>query len=123
MRIAQLGRDLSSVSHRGKVRDAHPIAIGLLHRQLPCLIDNDMIDNIVNTNPDEVLDLIKGELFTYLSLLGVLPSYWLYKTSIAYSKSLQAAFFSGLKANRIFVVPRGTGHFLFQQITNTDTLK
>ncbi|MBU2571740.1 MAG: hypothetical protein KJ725_17270 [Gammaproteobacteria bacterium] len=32
-----------------------------------------------------------------MSLLGVLPSYWLYRTPIAYSKNLQATFFSRLK--------------------------
>ncbi|WP_431064936.1 phosphoethanolamine transferase domain-containing protein [Methylotuvimicrobium sp.] len=40
---------------------------------------------------------MNGELFPYLSLLGVLPSYWLYRTPIAYSKNLQATFFSRLK--------------------------
>lgn len=61
------------------------------------VIDSDMIDNALNTNSEEAFDLINTELFGYLILLGILPSYWLYKTPIVYPESLQAAFFSRLK--------------------------
>ncbi|MBT8343630.1 MAG: phosphoethanolamine--lipid A transferase [Sulfurovum sp.] len=48
------------------------------------LIDKTMIENTVQTDVGEAFDLLSWKLFAYLILLGVLPSYFIYKTPIVY---------------------------------------
>lgn len=49
------------------------------------LIDRTMIENIVHTDVREALDLMSWKLFAYLILLGLLPSYFIYKTPLVYA--------------------------------------
>jgi len=48
------------------------------------LIDETMIENAMQTDMAESLDLMSWKLFAYLLLLGILPSYWIYKTPLIY---------------------------------------
>jgi len=41
------------------------------------VIDDEMLQNVVQTNPGEARDLLNFRLATYLLLLGVLPAWWL----------------------------------------------
>ena len=52
------------------------------------IIDDTMILNILHTNLAETLDLINYKLILYISLLGLLPSYIIYKTEIEYTPFL-----------------------------------
>ena len=60
------------------------------------LIDRTMIENIIHTDAREVFDLMSWKLFAYLILLGLLPSYFIYKTPLVYV---------GLKKELVFKVP------------------
>ena len=46
------------------------------------VINDDMIDNIVQTDISESLDLISLKLFLYLFFMGILPSIFIYKIQI-----------------------------------------
>jgi len=46
------------------------------------IIDDTMIQNVLETNASESLDLMNGKLFLYLCLLGILPSWLIYKVKI-----------------------------------------
>jgi lipid A ethanolaminephosphotransferase len=48
------------------------------------LIDEPMIQNVFETNPGEVFDLLSINLFTYLALAGILPSIIICKIRIRY---------------------------------------
>ena len=48
------------------------------------VIDTSMVGSVLNTNLDEVLDLLNLKLFLYCILLGILPSLAVYKTRIHY---------------------------------------
>jgi len=50
------------------------------------LIDVGMLRNFAETNATEVRDLLSLKLFAYLGLLGVLPSWLLFKTPIKYRR-------------------------------------
>lgn len=52
--------------------------------QYGVLIDAEMLRNFAETNATEVRDLLSMKLFVYLGLLGVLPSWLLFKTPIKY---------------------------------------
>ncbi|WP_422777310.1 phosphoethanolamine transferase [Pseudomonas mediterranea] len=52
--------------------------------QYGVLIDVGMLRNFAETNATEVRDLLSLKLFAYLGLLGVLPSWLLFKTPIKY---------------------------------------
>lgn len=52
--------------------------------QYGVLIDAEMLRNFAETNATEVRDLLSLKLFAYLALLGVLPSWLLFKTPIKY---------------------------------------
>ncbi|MGN8345771.1 phosphoethanolamine transferase [Pseudomonas sp. SMV71] len=52
--------------------------------QYGVLIDAEMLRNFAETNATEVRDLLSLKLFVYLGLLGVLPSWLLFKTPIKY---------------------------------------
>ncbi|WP_210643315.1 phosphoethanolamine--lipid A transferase [Pseudomonas sp. Tri1] len=54
--------------------------------QYGVLIDAGMLRNFAETNATEVRDLLSLKLFAYLGLLGVLPSWLLYKTPINYRR-------------------------------------
>lgn len=60
------------------------------------IIDHSMIQNSLQTNLNESLDLFSIELLFYVFLLGVLPSYYVYKTHITY-KPFKQELFSKLK--------------------------
>jgi len=48
------------------------------------IIDKTMIENTVQTDVSEAFDLMSWKLFAYLILLGLLPSYFIYKTPLVY---------------------------------------
>ncbi len=48
------------------------------------VIDDSMINNIINTDYEESLDLLSFKLIVYVSLLGVLPSYLVYKMRLSF---------------------------------------
>ena len=60
------------------------------------IIDDSMIRNSLQTNLSESSDLFSLKLVLYIFLLGVLPSYFVYKTQIKY-KSFKQEFFAKLK--------------------------
>ena len=60
------------------------------------LIDKTMIENTVQTDIHEALDLMNWKIFAYLIILGLLPSYFVYNSTITY-KSFQSEIFSKLK--------------------------
>ena len=60
------------------------------------VIDDSMIRNSLQTNLSESSDLFSLKLVLYIFLLGVLPSYFVYKTQIKY-KSFKQEFFAKLK--------------------------
>jgi len=53
------------------------------------IIDSNMIQNIIQTNINESLELLSVKMFTYLFLLGILPSYLIYKLNINYQNLTQ----------------------------------
>ena len=60
------------------------------------VIDDSMIRNSMQTNLSESSDLFSLKLVVYVILLGLLPSYFVYKTNIEY-KSFKNEFFSKIK--------------------------
>ena len=48
------------------------------------IIDDKMIQNIIETNTDEVKDLLNITLFLYIIFLGIIPSFFVYKVKIIY---------------------------------------
>ncbi|HSR73872.1 MAG TPA: phosphoethanolamine--lipid A transferase, partial [Sulfurovum sp.] len=66
------------------------------------IIDTTMIENTVQTDMNEASDLMSWKLFGYVILLGLLPSYFIYKTPIVYD-GIKKELFSKLKL--------GTGSF------------
>lgn len=50
------------------------------------IFDAGMFRNVAETNPTEALALLSGKLFLYVGLLGVLPSWLLWKTPINYRR-------------------------------------
>jgi lipid A ethanolaminephosphotransferase len=48
-----------------------------------------MIQNIIQTNANESLELLSAKMFVYLFLLGILPSYLIYKLDINYESLTQ----------------------------------
>ena len=60
------------------------------------VFDTHMLRNILQTNSRESLDLVNFKLFLYVMLLGVLPSIFIYKTTITYG-SLKTELISKLK--------------------------
>ncbi len=67
------------------------------------LIDENMIRNAIQTNIDESLDLFNIKLLAYFLILGLLPSYIIYKTPIRY-RSLRVEIFDKVKKSIIFIV-------------------
>ena len=57
------------------------------------IINGEMLDNALNTNFAESFDLISTKLFIYLALLGLIPSYLVYKAKIT-KQSLKQAIIS-----------------------------
>ena len=60
------------------------------------IIDKTMIENTVQTDVGEAFDLMSWKLFAYLIVLGLLPSYFIFKTPIVYG-GLKKELFSKLK--------------------------
>lgn len=60
------------------------------------MIDKTMIENTVQTDISEAFDLISWKLFAYVIVLGILPSYFIYKTPIVYH-GIKKELFSKLK--------------------------
>ena len=54
--------------------------------QYGVLIDAGMLRNFAETNATEVRDLLSLKVFVYIGLLGVLPSWLLFKTPISYRR-------------------------------------
>ncbi|HMM54163.1 MAG TPA: phosphoethanolamine--lipid A transferase [Candidatus Desulfobacillus sp.] len=48
------------------------------------VIDKDMLRNVLQTNPAEVLDLVTARLLAYVILLGVLPAFLVWRTRLAW---------------------------------------
>jgi lipid A ethanolaminephosphotransferase len=59
------------------------------------IIDNNMIDNVLQTDMAESLDLVSYKLMFYLVFLGLAPAYIVYRTSITKQSFRQAAFSRG----------------------------
>jgi lipid A ethanolaminephosphotransferase len=60
------------------------------------IIDYSMIQNSLQTNLNESLDLFSIELLFYIGILGLIPSYIVYKTPLVY-QSFKKEFFAKLK--------------------------
>jgi len=60
------------------------------------VIDESMLQNILNTDIHESFDLLSFKLIVYVTFLGILPAYTIYKLPIAFQSTLQE-FFSKLK--------------------------
>jgi len=60
------------------------------------IIDTTMIENTVQTDVHEASDLMSWKLFAYVIVLGLLPSYFVYKTPIVY-QGVKKELFSKLK--------------------------
>ncbi len=60
------------------------------------IIDTTMIENTVQTDISEASDLMSWKLFAYVILLGLLPSYIIYKTPLVY-RGFRKELFSKLK--------------------------
>ena len=60
------------------------------------VIDDGMIRNAIETNLDESSDLFSLKLVLYVLFLGLIPSYFVYKSNISYSTS-RKEFFAKLK--------------------------
>ncbi len=67
------------------------------------VIDDSMIQNIVETNLDESMELFDIRMLFYFLLLGILPSYVVYKTPLIYG-TWRSALLQRLKAVLILVV-------------------
>lgn len=67
------------------------------------VIDDSMIINTLETNTTETMDLFTMKLAFYFLVLGILPSYWVYKAQITSSKLLQQIW-SKLKAIIILII-------------------
>ncbi len=67
------------------------------------VIDDSMIQNIVETNIDESTELFDVKMLLYLLLLGILPSYLVYKTPVVYG-TWRSALLQRLKAVVILTV-------------------
>ena len=48
------------------------------------IIDENMIQNVIETNVSESMDLLSFKLLAYFLLLGIVPSVWIYKVKIEY---------------------------------------
>ena len=64
--------------------------------QYNILIDRDMIQNIIETNPAEAQDLINSKLIMYMLVLGVIPTFALTRITIQFG-TVKQAFLSRLK--------------------------
>ncbi len=53
------------------------------------IINDEMIRNILQTNPNESLELFSFKLVIYVVLLGILPSIFIYKLPISYEKPIR----------------------------------
>jgi lipid A ethanolaminephosphotransferase len=62
------------------------------------VIDDSMIRNALQTDIHESLDLFSLKFVAYLLFLGLLPSYFIYKTEIIYPTSIASMFFAKLKS-------------------------
>ncbi len=60
------------------------------------IIDDTMIQNIVSTDIAEFMDLTSLKLVLYVTLLGVIPSIWVYKVKLVYADT-RTEFLSRLK--------------------------
>ena len=67
------------------------------------IIDDEMLMNVVETNPAEAMDLFSFKLLAYLILLGILPSYFIFKVHISYG-SLRSEILSKLKRMAICLI-------------------
>ncbi len=56
------------------------------------VIDNTMIQNIIETDPGEVSDLLNFKLFIYILIAGILPSVLVYKIKIRYRSFFREIF-------------------------------
>ena len=61
------------------------------------ILDETMIQNTFETNVNESLDLLTGKLVAYMVLLGVIPSFLVYRVRI-HEEECKKAFFSALKS-------------------------
>lgn len=63
------------------------------------VIDESMIDNIIKTDTGETLDLLSVKQVLYFLLLGVLPSFFIYKANI-----IQTSFKKSVLSNLILII-------------------
>ncbi len=68
------------------------------------VIDDSMIRNALQTDIHESLDLLSFRLLVYLLLLGLLPSWLVYKSEVLYPKSIQEALLQKLKHTAVVLV-------------------
>lgn len=54
-------------------------------QQYNIIIDRDMVQNVIETNPSEAFDFINSTLFVYLFFLGILPLIILFKLRVKFS--------------------------------------
>ncbi len=67
------------------------------------IIDENMLDNALKTNIAESFDLISLKLFLYIAVLGIAPSFLIYKTRIA-NKKIQQIIISKISTLGIAIV-------------------
>lgn len=59
-------------------------AISYFMREYGVVIDADMLQNAIQTNPEEVRDLVNPGAIAYVGLLGILPAYLVWRAQIGY---------------------------------------
>lgn len=60
--------------------------MGYFANNYSIIFDDNMIANSLETNLAESVDLFSFELIAYVILLGLVPSYWVYKVQIVKEK-------------------------------------
>ena len=78
------------------------------------IIDSSMIRNIIQTDLHESLDLVSFKQIIYILFLGVMPSYFVYKSSIEY-RSFKTELISKIKAVSISLLLITANIFLFSK--------
>ena len=64
-------------------------ATGYFMNNYNVVIDNTMLQNIIETDPGEVSDLLNMKLFLYILFFGILPSIFIYKVKINFKSLLR----------------------------------
>ncbi len=76
------------------------------------ILNGEMLDNVLNTNPAEAFDLISTKLVVYLVLLGIVPAFLVYKVSLV-KQGLRQALVFRLSTIALSICIAVSGVFIF----------